>query len=200
MQTRTDLINFLIKKHGYKRYLEIGVQNTAQNFDKIYVEYKVCVDPDPKAKANYCLKSDEFFDNCHDTFMEGIKFDIIFIDGLHTAEQVGKDFQNSLKVLSPNGCIVLHDCNPLKYEHTIVPRPTERGHWNGDVYKVAVELARQPFRFQTVDIDNGCGVYYKSGLRTYKDVGPDVYDWDYFNENRSWMLNLVSWDEFTNLQ
>jgi hypothetical protein len=207
MQTRTDLINFLIKKHGYKRYLEIGVQNTAQNFDKIEVEYKVCVDPDPKAKASYLMTSDEFFENCKSFFMNEMKFDIIFIDGMHTAEQVKKDFENSIYLLSEGGSIILHDCNPLKEEYTIVPRPKPTGNWHGDVYKFVSRIPKTNIisgipknQFYTVNIDCGCGVYfggidgisrhrYKSGLLT----------WQMFDKNRNELLNLIEWDDFIKL-
>jgi hypothetical protein len=192
MKTRTDLLNHLAEKYNLQRYLEIGVQNTVQNFDKINCKYRVCVDPDPAAGATFQMTSDEFFD-CEPE----AGFDLIFIDGMHTAEQVKKDFENALKVLlSPNGFIVLHDCNPLKEEHTIVPRPTKTGHWNGDVYKFAGRLSSFEF-FHTIDIDNGCGVF--------KDVDNQLFplrpefDWEYFDKNRKELLNLISWDEFIKL-
>lgn len=122
-------------------------------------------------------------------------YDLIFIDGLHTAEQVKKDFENALKVLSPKGFIVLHDCNPLKEEHTIVPRPTERGHWNGDVYKFAVTISNK--RKVTVDIDNGCAVIDINGTLMYvTDPNTKNITWDYFDKNRKKLLNLISWNEF----
>jgi hypothetical protein len=133
MPNRTDLLNHLATKYDLKRYLEIGVQVPALNFDKIKCEYKVGVDPDPMAMTTYTMTSDQFFK----TFAHQHVFDLIFIDGLHTAEQVRKDFENALKILSPKGFIVMHDCNPEKEEHTIVPRPRPTGHWNGDVYKFA---------------------------------------------------------------
>jgi len=192
---RTDLINFLIKKHGLTRYLEIGVQNPSQNFDKIECDYKASVDPDPRADAKYCMTSDMFF-NVWTANINYIEFDLIFIDGLHTAEQLQKDFENALEVLSPNGFIILHDCNPLKEEHTIVPRPTERGHWNGDVYKFAAQLGSNWANFRTIDIDNGCGVFFKfSYEHSLREVPKS---WDYFDKNRKELLNLISWDEFVN--
>jgi hypothetical protein len=122
-------------------------------------------------------------------------YDLIFIDGLHTAEQVKKDFENALKILSPNGFIVLHDCNPLKEEHTIVPRPTKTGHWNGDVYKFAVGI--QKHCAVTVDIDNGCLVYSNTkGLDSVVHKTVTYLNWDFFNEHRKELLNLISWDEF----
>ena len=33
--SRTEIINYLIKKYSYKTYLEIGVRDPKTNFDKI---------------------------------------------------------------------------------------------------------------------------------------------------------------------
>jgi len=202
---RTDLLNHLATKHNLKRYLEIGVQNPVQNFDKIICEYKVSVDPDSNAHASFCMTSDDFFMqniNGSDTELGQqlgarpfSEFDLIFIDGLHTAEQVKKDFENALKILSPNGFIVLHDCNPLKEEHTIVPRPTKTGNWHGDVWKYVNSLHPNK-NFVTVDIDCGCGVWFrnKEGIRSVP-----IHDWNYFNTNRNQLLNLIDWCDFIKL-
>lgn len=197
MKTRTDLLNFLAEKYNLQRYLEIGVQVPELNFDRIICNYKVGVDPNPQAHATFCMTSDEFFQTGFDRLYVNTdwetKFDLIFIDGLHTAEQVKKDFENAMKILSPNGFIVLHDCSPLKEEHTIVPRPTERGHWNGDVYKFAVSFKDSPY-VSTVDIDNGCMVIqFKAGLEWTK---VDYIAWEFFDEYRKELLHLISWDEF----
>jgi len=189
--TRTDLINHLITKHNLKRYLEIGLQNADQNFNHIKAEVKTSVDPAPSANATHCMTSDVFFQ------LKNNEYDLIFIDGLHTAEQVKKDFQNALKILSPNGFIVLHDCNPLKEHHTLVPRPTPSGHWNGDVYKFAVTIGKNAK--VTVDIDNGCMVVKPYSVNVLFATSPEIKSikWTYFDENRKELLNLTSWDDFT---
>lgn len=38
-----------------------------------------------------------------------IQFDLIFIDGLHDYDSVKRDFNEAVKILSPNGVILLHD-------------------------------------------------------------------------------------------
>lgn len=193
MKTRADLLNHLIQRHGLKRYLEIGVQNPMQNFDKIQCEYKCSVDPDPNAHASFCCDSDVFFELVmQDQYMGAGNYDLIFIDGLHTADQVRKDFENALKVLSPNGFIVLHDCNPLEEHHTVVPRPSERGHWNGDVYKFAMQLIGTN-KF-TVDIDNGCMVV--PWCDKFQMLRLAANHWWHFNHDRKKLLNLITWDEF----
>jgi hypothetical protein len=204
---RTDLLNHLVKQYKLERYLEIGVQDPSQNFDKIDCPFKVSVDPDPNAKATYCWTSDEFFEVCSDVDKAlPYKWDLVFIDGLHTAEQVKKDFENALKVLSPNGFIVLHDCNPIKEEHTIVPRPKPTGHWNGDVYKFAAAFDTG----FTVDIDNGCFVFRarpeyvddKTKFE-YAHLDEELFakmDWTLFGANRRDYLNLISWEDFIRMQ
>lgn len=189
MKTRTDILNHLIEKYQLKKYLEIGLQNRSQNFDKINCSYKISVDPDPNADAIFCLTSDVYFAAQH---QDNPAFDLIFIDGLHEAQQVEKDFHNALKILSWDGFIVLHDCNPEKEEHTIVPRPTKTGHWNGNVYKFAATLEGSP-HVCTVDIDNGCMVIQKKQGLTGKRID---LTWEYFDANRKKILNLISWDEF----
>jgi hypothetical protein len=199
MKTRTDLLNHLAGKYNLQTYLEIGVQVPEINFDKIKCKYKSSVDPDPKANAMYQMTSDKFFTH----WIYDGTFDLIFIDGLHTAEQVKKDFENALKILSPNGFIVLHDCNPEKEEHTIIPRPSARGHWNGDVYRFAVMLTNRAFAIHpayTVDIDNGMTVFSVKEAGYYladnEEIEIPVMEWLNFNENRKEALNLITWDEF----
>ena len=87
---RTALLNFIISNHSKKvecDYLEIGCASNA-NFDSISLTNKVGVDPD--MGGNVRLTSDDFFKS------QDKNFDLIFIDGLHTYEQVKKDFINCL--------------------------------------------------------------------------------------------------------
>jgi hypothetical protein len=204
MKTRTDLLNFLAEKYDLQRYLEIGIQVPELNFHKIKCPSKVGVDPaiTPEFKMNagngynlFRLTSDDYFAISD---KNGNKFDLVFIDGLHTAEQVKKDFENALKVLSPNGFIVLHDCSPLKEEHTIVPRPTERGHWNGSCYKFAAAFWGYKNRY-TVDIDNGCMVYHTQGAPMQDVPVLNNMSWSHFNTHRKELLNLITWDEFVKI-
>ena len=51
-------------------------------------------------------------ENVIDEFIrDGKKFDFIFIDGNHAYEQVKKDFEGSVKLLTDKGVIVFHDVN-----------------------------------------------------------------------------------------
>jgi hypothetical protein len=98
-------------------YLEIGVESgyTYNNvhFDK---NKKTGVDPDPKCNDSSIVKctSDDFFEK--DSLQ---KYDVIFIDGMHHAEYVLKDFNNSIKVLNDNGSIFIDDIIPLNYNEQL---------------------------------------------------------------------------------
>lgn len=206
---RTDVINHLIQKHGFKRYLEIGLNDSTQNFDKIQCDYKISVDPDPNAMATYCITSDEFFinwrrvevtckyDNGKKKFVDAdtdlILFDCIFLDGEHSEEQLEKDFYNALKILSHGGCIIMHDTSPESEDLTHFPRD-KKGSWNGSCYKFASRVSS--ISFFTVDIDHGVSVYKNDDYPLI--VRNEVITWKLFNKKRKELLNLITFEQFIN--
>jgi len=140
------------------------------------------------------MTSDGFFDliRGHD-----IKYDIIFIDGLHHADQVDKDINNSLKHLMPNGYIILHDCNPFSFEGQKIPRETVV--WNGDVWKsvVSLRLTRSDLEIRVVDTDMGVGIVKWGYMDVY--TNDDAMKWEYFDTHRKEIINLISVEEFKQL-
>lgn len=186
MNNHTDLLNLIAKKIKAESYLEIGVFNPDHNFNKINVPVKLSVDPDHDARAIICNTSDGYFERKD----PNKKFDLIFIDGLHHADQVEKDIINSWNCLTPGGVIVLHDCNPPTEATTCVPRGKQR-EWCGNVYQTVSKIASPKF---TVDFDYGCMV-----IRKYKNGEFDLLfdtsvqiDWVTFDRHRSELLNLIS--------
>ena len=103
--TRLDVINNISERFNYRRYLEIGCdQDNLFRHTKSKFNLAICVDP--ASGGTHRMTSDDFFKtNSH-------YFDIIFIDGLHEANQVIRDIYNSLKWLSEGGTILIHDCIP----------------------------------------------------------------------------------------
>ena len=126
---RTDIINAFIQKYGYKSYLEVGTQDPTSNFDLINAECKVSVDPFPRGEVTFIGTSDEYFES----ISEDVKYDIIFIDGLHHDDQVLKDIENSFNHLSENGTIICHDCLPTTED--MQARDDHGREWTGDVWK-----------------------------------------------------------------
>jgi hypothetical protein len=122
--SRDQIIQETINRKEYKSYLEIGCDQNLV-FLKIKIEKKIGVDP--VSGGTITDTSDNFFKK------NNIRFDIIFIDGLHEYDQVKKDINNSLSFLNDNGVIFLHDCMPRGFIYQAVPRA--RSAWNGDVWK-----------------------------------------------------------------
>ena len=135
---RETVINNIISKYKLinPAYLEIGVQH-GDTFNKINSINKDGVDPCIYGEynfINYKMTSDEFF-KTHITK----KYDIIFIDGLHTAYQVSKDIYNSLNSLNSGGFIVLDDVYPHKEEEQFSVKLFYNGPQTGDVWKAVYD-------------------------------------------------------------
>lgn len=192
---RYHIINYLISKYGLKSYLEIGVLK-GENIRKINAAKKDGVDPGAERhiapEVNFRMTSDDFFDLINSKL--DLKYDIVFIDGLHHAEQVKKDIYNSLLHLSPGGFIILHDCNPISYESQLVPRKTTV--WNGNPWKAFVEFKWQHPELNccVVDTDYGVGVIKADKIGTASQF--KVPDWQEFDKRRNEFLNLISWEQF----
>lgn len=192
---RFHIINYLIEKYKLVNYLEIGVFK-GENIREIKAAHKDGVDPGIEEyttpEVNYPMTSDAFFEliKGHDE----IKYDIIFIDGLHHADQVEKDIINSLNHLVNNGFIVMHDCNPVSYDAQKIPRETIA--WNGDTWKsfVNFKACNPDFKCCVIDTDFGVGIIQKN----YNLYSTKIKEWEYdlFNSNRKQLLNLISYDEF----
>lgn len=200
-----QLINALIKENQYKTYLEIGVFE-GETFKKIVSDVKDSVDPydddfeklspEKEFDVKYRMSSDVFFEKIAPTM--GYKYDIIFIDGSHLTEQVDKDLENSLNYLNENGTIVLHDCNPQYYEIQIVPRKYE--YWSGNVWKSIIKIKqRDDLNVSVIDTDMGLGIVTKNKKEKKITIDNELdkkLEWDYFNENRNDLLNIITETDF----
>jgi len=148
---RHAFVNKSLSKFDNPNYLEIGVA-TNDLFNSIPLKLSNKFGVDPKKGGNFRMTSDEFF-----LRNPNIKFDTVFIDGLHHYEQVQKDMINSIKHLNKNGIIFFHDVLPRNNFEEFVPQ--KQSVWTGDVWKVGVELMNSPnCKFKIVNIDMGIGI------------------------------------------
>ena len=134
-------------------YIEIGVEN-GFTFNKVHFINKIGVDPDPKCNNDTIvpITSDAFFEGFININgrLDG-RTNVIFIDGLHQAEQVVKDINNSIKCLvsddniEDKGKLFIDDVLPLTYDEQLkIPNKhfyendiLKYGEpWTGDVWKV----------------------------------------------------------------
>lgn len=180
---KSEIINRIIKEKGYNTYLEIGTQ-TAKNFKAIECTIRHGVDPAIDSPYNVQLTSDEFFAQTKNTY------DIIFIDGLHEAEQVVRDIHNSLRVLNYGGCIVLHDTIPQSEEMQLVPRIQRV--WTGDVWRAVVGFlqANPKVDYYTNRADWGLTFIFPKGeiLNTFE--ASDI-SYQKFKKNEVKLLNII---------
>ena len=130
---------------------------------------------------------------------------MIFIDGLHLAEQVYRDIKNALAVLKPNGFIILHDCNPpteyLSREDCYFKFSPAKWSWNGSTWKGYYAARRNLAITGTcINSDWGVGVLSKKEMFTpLKGDGNPFFEYRIMADNREEMLNLTSFDNFKTL-
>tara|TARA_B100001248_G_scaffold47504_1_gene30304 strand:- start:3874 stop:4602 length:729 start_codon:yes stop_codon:yes gene_type:complete len=186
---RNEIINKIIREKNFVNYLEIGCDEDVL-FSRVQIKNKIGVDPNKG--GTHRMTSDFFFKN------NLLKFDLIFIDGLHTYEQVIKDIYNSVNCLNEKGIILLHDCFPFSYLDQAVPRAQRK--WNGDVWKAITEIrTKKNLDTYVGAFDNGIGLILKRDNRkillkpanNFKAIEFREYYKNYFE-----FLNLVSLEKF----
>ncbi len=205
---RHDIINFLLTLTNSKQYLEIGVRNPDDNFNHILCEHKYSVDPGIEYldyKVNFKMTSDVFFESLKTSELElskDIKFDVIFIDGLHLAQQVERDIQNSLNFINDHGFIVLHDCNPPTEFHQredyYFRNSPAKGFWNGTTWKAFYKFRHlQDLYSICFDTDWGIGVLSKRKwpmFNTLNGMENSYYGFKELQKSKNSHLNLQEFD------
>ena len=218
---RTDVIQKVINDINATSYLEIGLGDSS-NFRSLKAKVKVGVDPNISIgfkkftrkilhnEQTFKLTSDQYFSQTQE------RFDVIFIDGLHTYSQARKDIINALTILNEGGVIIVHDTNPLSAANAFPVEndidevlckvqkgeiPGWNGNWNGDVWKAIyyLRMKRQDLSIQTVDLDFGLSFITKRKAQAeYKieDVDLDQLTFDDFHRNRERILNLMTPEDF----
>jgi hypothetical protein len=151
------LINQLSKQNNLiSNYLEIGVES-GKTLQDVNIRKKFAVDPYFHFNTMFQGNTYHFHKSDSDTFFKKIsntsqKFEIIFLDGLHTFEQTYKDLQNSIKFVSRNSIIIVDDTIPndksssLPDQNACYEMRKSQGtahdlRWHGDVYKVICALS-----------------------------------------------------------
>jgi Glycosyl transferase family 90/Methyltransferase domain len=157
----TPYLNFLKELHVTRqvsRYLEIGTNSG--NSLGLATGRAVAIDPGFQLdKAAWAAKpginlfemtSDDFFATTDPRDALGGTVELAFIDGMHLAEFVLRDFSNVERFCTRDSLIVLHDALPQNFEMTERDNhPTQRqdkaffGAWTGDVWRVVPLLRRE---------------------------------------------------------
>ena len=185
---RWDLIEHLDNKYNFSNYLEIGC-NDDELFSRIKIKNKIGIDP--VIGGNMKITSDDFF------MQNKLKFDCVFIDGLHIYDQVKRDIVNSSEFLNDNGFILVHDCLPRSISNQAVPR--YKLTWNGDVWKAIVDLRRDPnLEIFTCLADEGISIIQNKKnsniLKIYKKISEIKFKDFYYNHQE--YMRIISFDQF----
>lgn len=156
------------------RYLEVGV-NQGRTFLEVKAKRKVAVDPRfafdyrKAAKADagsiyHEVTSDVYFGQLVEL---GEVFDVVYLDGLHTFEQIVRDLLNALFVTHAKSVIIIDDVLPSNYHSAIKDLSLSRlvmermklqdRSWMGDVYKVVpfIETYVQQLSYAIVEDNHG---------------------------------------------
>ena len=181
----------LLAHYPEPRYLEVGVSG-AKTFDKLEAPVKVAVDPafrfdhtDParavRGTEYHQVTSDEYFGSVVDP---AARFDVIFLDGLHTVEQTLRDLLNALEHLAPNGVIVIDDVRPPSAlaaipdeQEFLAQRKAEdredESAWMGDVFRLVyfIDTFCQQLSFRVIRNNHGQAVVWRHRRPQVTDRG-----------------------------
>ncbi len=151
----TRRLNLIQSMRPIASYLEIGLGD-GRNFLEISVPQKVGVDPrwsDPSiltADRVFAETSDEFFSEHAPETLDSV--DLVYIDGLHTAEQTYRDFASTLDYSHSDTVWLVDDVVPSDYfsslpdeSRALAARAAATSSadqaWHGDVYKMVWLIA-----------------------------------------------------------
>ena len=147
-------INALVRQLHLTSYLEIGVLE-GETFANVEVRRRYGVDPDPLFDPVLLPRGSKFAVMTSDAFFAMIRpsqrFDVAFIDGLHTVEQTYRDLINTFAHLR-GGFVLIDDTVPSD-EYSAIPDQQESYRardeaglegrpWHGDVWRVVMLLDR----------------------------------------------------------
>ncbi len=196
MISRPEAIQGLLDLFEAPRYLEIGVDH-GDTFMPLNATRKVAVDP--KFNFKFENRSDrersvEFHEVTSDVYFaervrNGDVFDVIFLDGLHVAEQTIRDLLNAIMFVDRRGVIIVDDVVPESYHASLASvselvqvreylarhdgRLLADQAWMGDVYKVPffIQTFMQQFSYATIQENHGQTVLWRES-RPPQDIKP----------------------------
>ncbi len=178
---RSEVVQGFLDLFDRPRHLEVGV-HSGETFHAVRAAEKVAVDPafrfDVAAAAAadrtarfHAVPSDAYFsDRCP----EDARFDVVFLDGLHTFEQTLRDLMNTLARTRDDSVIVIDDVRPsgpaaairdldvFLRMHAAVPGTPDA--WMGDVFRLVafIDTFMPMWSYATVAENHGQLVLWRA--------------------------------------
>lgn len=192
------IVNLLGREGRFSHYLEIGIER-GFTLEAVKIQSRTGVDPFPLFNVRQARKHMKIYENTSDDYFSQFdnskKFDFIYLDGLHTYEQTRRDFENSIKLISNDGFIMVDDTVPND-EFSSNPNQSEcyrmrtaaglanDGSWHGDVYKLVSIFASTPhigLNWATLsDLDNPKTIFWMSdGMPWIKNIAENSISSEY---------------------
>jgi SAM-dependent methyltransferase len=178
---RSDVLNRISALFDRPTYLEIGVQHgitfdAVQAARKVAVDVKFLFDVEQASAASagqdityHECPSDEYFER----LIGAERFDLVFLDGLHSFEQTLRDLMNAIGHLREGGVILVDDVFPHSYAASLPDQAMSNAFrerrgikaidWMGDVYKLVFFIRDYlpGFSFATLMENHGQTVLWK---------------------------------------
>ena len=202
-------------------YLEIGV-DYGHTFGGIRDKLpsgtdimKVGIDPYGTYTEGVTRMTSQMYFALNKTFWHH-KFDIIYIDGCHFAPIINQEIEESLKILNPNGIILLDDtvpqteesqrvvpedlvsyCEsvsfPVNISHTeAVPCFTGYPHVQGDAWKSVAALRMTRPDLSICSSPPWCTTFVMRGEQELiKERAYEKMDWEYYRSHFNDILNPI---------
>lgn len=176
--TRADVIQSFLDLFRDPEYLEIGV-NEGETFHALHANIKIGVDPNFRFDTSQYQSADRIFHEVRsDDYFGRLAtpqqlFDVIFIDGLHTAEQTLRDILNAQLYLKAGGVMIIDDIWPASYVAAISDLKThqrlrsrlkiQNRSWMGDVFKLLyfIDSFMQQFTMRLISNTNGQAILWR---------------------------------------
>jgi hypothetical protein len=178
--SRPDVLNGLLRLFTHATYLEVGV-NRGETFLQVKANRKVAVDPKflfSLDDARTAHSGSEFHEVTSDIYFSDIispsdKFQLIYLDGLHTFEQTLRDFVNATQFLAQDGIIVIDDVIPSSYQAALPDQldafkvkeftGDPDNSWMGDTYKLVffINSFFPGYNLRTISNNHGQAVVWR---------------------------------------
>lgn len=156
-------LNCIASLVGAQNYLEIGVSR-GETLEAVDIAIKVGVDPRPRIGHIASHASTSVISQTSDQFFESDlgqhAYDLVFLDGLHTAAQTAIDLANVLRSAKPELVVLIDDVIPdstysaesslgqYRWKRIVAGLTTFDWRplgWQGDVFRMLPHLATMSF-------------------------------------------------------
>ena len=179
MTERYQVIQGLLDLFNNPSYLEIGV-NEGVTFHNVIASKKVAVDPHFLFKDFERDDASTYFEETSDRFFEfeafsPERYDVVYLDGLHTLEQTLRDLLNAIGRINEYGIIVIDDVLPNSYRASLKNLSEFEAlwaaadlkgdvSWMGDVYRLVffIRAFMRGFSYATIKDNHGQLVLWRA--------------------------------------